>query len=67
MLVTAIHPDEARLTRSKYRWETKNILFYSSLAVLYIYMTSLRFVYFLSAAKTHEDKKSEILHLPGER
>ena len=38
MLVTAIHPDEGRLTRSKCRWETKNILFYSSLVVLYIYI-----------------------------
>ena len=35
MLVTAIQPDEGRLTRPKYRWETKNILFYSSLVVLY--------------------------------
>ena len=40
MLVTAIHPDEGRLTRPKYRWETKNILFYSSLVVLYIYHAS---------------------------
>ena len=30
-------------------------------------MTSLCFVYIFSAAKTHKDKKSEILHLPGER
>ena len=30
-------------------------------------MTSLRFMYIFSAAKTHKDKKSEILHLPGER
>ena len=36
MLVTAIHPDEGRLTRPKYRWETKNIFFYSSLVVLYL-------------------------------
>ena len=30
-------------------------------------MTSLRVVYIFSASKTNEDKKSEILHLPGER
>ena len=29
-------------------------------------MTSLHFVYIFSATKTHEGKKTEILHLPGE-
>ena len=29
-------PDEGRLTWSKYRWETKNVLFYPSHVVLYL-------------------------------
>ena len=41
MLVTAVHPDEGRLTRPKYRLETKNILFYSSLVVLCVYNIEL--------------------------
>ena len=36
MLETAIHPDEGRLTRSKYRLETQKTLFYSSFVVLYL-------------------------------
>ena len=54
MFVTAIHPDEGRLTRSKYRWETKNILFYSSLVVLCLYM--YMYIYILIAQKWQRNR-----------
>ena len=39
--MTAIHPDEGRFTRSKYRWETKNIVLWFCIEDLNTYLYTL--------------------------